>query len=117
MNWVTTKSTIVDGHGSVVGEETGLDLDINVSLQMKNKCNYELTFIGIMQLYDEQRGYYLKEVTRKLPANYEYSVRKGVTELFFDAIVGENTDIYLRKEFDVKTAMVDKAQWIRVVKE
>lgn len=67
-----TKTAYRDGYGDVY-VESGTDWDINTKTEIKNKCNYDLTFIGLQQMHDEVNGYYLIEVTKTMEKGYNYS--------------------------------------------
>lgn len=111
-----TKTAYRDDIGNVY-IESGSEWDINTKLYIKNKCNYKLTFVGIQQLYDAEKGYYYKDVTTTMDANYEYSVQQGLMSLLFTSLIGENQDIYLQREYDLTSARVNSIQWFKVVKE
>lgn len=111
-----TKTLYTDGFGNEY-IESGTDWDISSKLHIKNKCNYKLTFIGIQQLYDEERGYYFKDVACTMDANYEYYVEQGMFSALFTSLIGNNSDIYLQKEYDINSATVNSIQWIKVIRK
>lgn len=111
-----TKTFYTDGYGNVYSESSS-DWDISSKLYIQNKCNYKITFVGIKQLYQEGVGYYFTDVTATLDANYEYFVEQGMFSLLLTSMVGNNSDIYLQKEYDISSATVNSIQWIKVIRK
>jgi|GEM_PF-2283426 len=93
------------------------DYDLNVTSTMKieNKCNQELTFIGIQQLYDAVNGYTYKDVTRTMEANYYYKVKEGLFMSIFTSVAGIDGDIRVYPEYNIAAARIGAIQWIRVM--
>ena len=93
------------------------DYDLNVTSTMKieNKCNQELTFIGIQQLYDEANGYTYKDVTRTMEANYYYQVKEGLFMSIFTSVAGIDGDVRVYPEYNISAARIGGIQWIRVI--
>ncbi|MEI9911616.1 MAG: hypothetical protein WDO71_19375 [Bacteroidota bacterium] len=59
---------------------------------IQNKCNYPLTFIGIQQLYDEQNGYSLTEVTKTMEVGFSYSSDQGMMSSIFTSLIGAGSE-------------------------
>lgn len=100
--------------GNYAGSKT--DYDLNTSLVIKNKCDYQITFIGIQQLYDENKGYYYKDVTKTMDAGYEYSVNQGMFTYALTSVLGMNSDFTIQDEYSIGAAFVNQVQWIRVIR-
>ncbi len=98
---------------------TKTEWGLNIKTEIKNKCSYDIKFIGIQQLYDEERGYYLKEVTKIMPANYEYNSNQGAMASLFTALLngGSEFNIKLQDKYYPSYASVGNIQWIKVVKK
>ncbi|HWB27634.1 MAG TPA: hypothetical protein VG738_19290 [Chitinophagaceae bacterium] len=109
----TTNYYYVDG-GGYAGSST--DYNLNTSLVIKNKCDYKIMFIGIEQLYDDNKGYYYKDVTQTMDAGYEYTTNQGMFSYAFTSLLGLNSDLILQKEYCINCATVNSIQWLRVIK-
>jgi hypothetical protein len=92
------------------------DYNLSTSLVVKNKCNYPITFVGIQQLYDSERGYYYVDVTKKMEANYEYEAQQGMFSYLFTSLMGANQDIYLQQEYSIPGATLNSVQWLKVIR-
>jgi hypothetical protein len=92
------------------------DYNLSTSLVVKNKCNYPITFVGIQQLYDSERGYYYVDVTKKMEANYEYEAQQGMFSYLFTSLMGANQDIYLQQEYSIQGATLNSVQWLKVIR-
>jgi hypothetical protein len=103
--------------GNYAGSRT--DWDLNIKTEIKNKCNYNLMFIGIQQFYDEASGYYLKEVTKVMPANYSYSSDQGIVTSFFSSLIGGGSEfnIKLQDKYYPGYATLGSVQWIKVIRK
>lgn len=94
------------------------DYDLNITTSIKNTCNYPITFVGIQQLFDQQNGYYLKEVTRTMPAGYIYSSDQGAFTSVFTTLIGGGSEFNfaVQERYVVKYASVGSVQWLKVIK-
>jgi hypothetical protein len=113
-----TKTAYRDGYGDVY-VESGTDWDINTKTEIKNKCGYSLTFIGLEQMYDEERGYYLIEVTKTMEKGYSYRSDQGAMESIFSSLVGGGSEfnIKVQDKYYPNYAIVGAVQWLKVVKK
>jgi len=64
------------------------DYDLNITTSIKNICNFTITFVGILQLINQQNNYYLKEVTKTSPAGYNNSSDQGAFASVFTTLIG-----------------------------
>jgi hypothetical protein len=105
------------GSGDYAGSYT--DWDLNVKTVIQNKCNYGLTFIGLQQLYDEERGYYLIEVTKTMEKGYSYSSDQGAMASVFTSLIGGGSEfnIKLQDKYYPTYATVGSVQWLKVIKK
>lgn len=113
INPVTHEYVYVNS-GNYAGSET--DYNLSTSLVVKNKCNYPITFVGIQQLFDNERGYYYVDVTKKMEANYEYESQQGMFSYLFTSLMGANQDIYLQQEYSIPGATLNSVQWLKVIR-
>ncbi|RYZ55318.1 MAG: hypothetical protein EOP49_03060 [Sphingobacteriales bacterium] len=113
-----TKTAYSDGYGDVY-IESGTDWDINTKTEIKNKCAYDLTFIGLQQNYDEARGYYLTEVTKLMQKGYSYSSDQGLMEGIFSSLIGGGSEfnIKVQDKYYPNYAIVGSVQWLKVIKK
>ena len=102
--------------GTYAGSRT--DYDVNTVTTIKNKCKYPLTFIGIQQLYDEENGYFLKEVTKTMEEGYSYSSDQGLMASVFTSLIGAGSEFnfVIQDKFAVNYAGVGSVQWLKVIK-
>jgi hypothetical protein len=112
-----TKTAYRDGYGDVY-VESGTDWDINTKTEIKNKCGYDLTFIGLQQKYDEVNGYYLVEVTKTMEKGYNYRSDQGAMASLFTSFVGGGSEfnIVVQDKYYPNYARVGNVQWLRVIK-
>lgn len=113
----TTVDQYYVNSGNYAGSRT--DWDLNIKTEVRNTCNYNLMFIGIQQLYDENKGYYLKEVTKVMPANYSYSADQGAFASVFTSLIGGGSEfnIKVQDKYYPTYAAVGATQWIKVIKK
>ncbi len=113
-----TKTAYTNGYGDVF-VESGTDWDINTKTEIKNKCNYDVTFIGIQQMYDAERGYYLTEVTKTMEKGYNYSSEQGAMASIFSSLIGGGSEfnIQVLDKYYPNYATVGAVQWLKVVKK
>ena len=102
--------------GDYAGSRT--DYDLNTKTVIKNKCSYKLMFIGIQQLYDKERGYYLVEVTKTMEAGYNYSADQGIMSSLFTSLIGGGSEFNfsVQDKYAVNYATVNAVQWLKVIK-
>lgn len=112
----TTVDKIFVDTGDYAGSST--DYDWSIKTEIKNTCNYGLTFIGIQQLYDEQKGYYLVEVTKNMDKGYHYSSDQTAMETMFTSLIGFGSEFNfkLQDKYYPTYASVGGTQWIKVIK-
>lgn len=91
------------------------DWNVTNTMRIENKCDQELTFIGIQQLYDNENGYYYKDVTRKMEAKYFYQAQQGLFMSIFTSLAGIDGDVVVQPEYNISAARVNAIQWIRVI--
>lgn len=91
------------------------DWNVTNTMKIENKCNQELTFIGIQQLYSEENGYYYIDVTRKMEANYYYQTKQGLFMSVFTSLAGMDGDIIVQPQYNISAARVNSIQWIKVI--
>jgi hypothetical protein len=113
-----TKTAYRDGYGDVY-VESSTDWDINTKTEIKNKCGYGLTFIGLQQMYDEEKGYYLVEVTKTMEKGYNYISNQGAMGSLFTSLVGGGSEfnIKVQDKYYPNYATVGAVQWLKVVKK
>lgn len=112
-----TKTIYSDGYGDLYAE-SGTDWDINTKTDIQNKCNYDLLFIGIQQLYEEGRGYYLVEVTKRMEKGYRYQSDQGAFATVFTSLVGMGSEFnfQVQDKYYPGGAMVGAVQWLKVIR-
>lgn len=91
------------------------DYSINNTMVLKNRCSQEITFVGIKQLYSDDRGYYYEAVEKKWPANFYQESTEGLLMSIFTSMTGLDGDIRLSSAFDIDKARVGGIQWIKIV--
>ncbi len=94
---------------------TSYDQSIYNTMKLENRCNQEITIVGIKQIYSEESGYSFVDVSKKLPANFVQESKEGLLESIFTSMTGLDGDIRLRKEYSIENASVNSVQWIKVV--
>lgn len=117
---VTPTTTVyTNGYGDVVGSSSGSDWDINTKTEIKNKCGYDLTFIGLKQMYDEEKGYYLMEVNKIMEKGYDYRSDQGAMASIFSSLIGGGSEfnIVVQDKYYPNYATVGAVQWLKVVKK
>jgi hypothetical protein len=99
--------------------ESGTDWDVNTKTSIKNICNYPLIFVGIQQLYDEERGYYLQEITKRMEPGYSYNSDQGLMSTIFTSFIGGGSEFNftIQDKYYINYAYVGAVQWLKVVKE
>jgi hypothetical protein len=107
----TTKQTLWSN--GMVTEDN--DWNVTTTMRIENKCNQELTFIGIQQLYSEEKGYYYVDVSRKMEAKYYYQAKQGLFMSIFTSLAGIDGDIVIQPEYYISSARVNSIQWIKVI--
>ncbi len=113
-------STNVDEYyvysGNYAGSHT--EYDLNIKTIIRNKCNYDLTFVGIQQMHSDDQGYYLQEVTKTMPINYNYSSDQGIMASAFSSILGMGSEfnIKVQDKYYINYASVGAVQWLKVIK-
>lgn len=113
-----TKTAYRDGYGDVY-VESGTDWDINTKTEIRNKCGYDLTFIGLQQMYDDEKGYYLMEVTKTMEKGYNYRSDQGAMASIFTSLVGGGSEfnIVVQDKYYPNYATVGAVQWLKVIKK
>ncbi len=113
-----TKTAYRDGYGDVY-VESGTDWDINTKTEIKNKCGYDLTFIGLQQMHDTEKGYYLIEVTKTMEKGYNYSSEQGAMATVFTSLIGGGSEfnIIVQDKYYPNYATVGAVQWLKVIKK
>lgn len=117
---VTPTTTVyTNGYGDVVGTSSGSDWDINTKTEIKNKCGYDLTFIGLQQMYDVEKGYYLVEVTKTMEKGYDYRSDQGAMASIFTSLIGGGSEfnIVVQDKYYPNYATVGAVQWLKVIKK
>ncbi|MEY4541612.1 MAG: hypothetical protein RLZZ306_3369 [Bacteroidota bacterium] len=108
--------TVTNVYRSQYGEiYKDYDQSIYNTMKLENRCNQEITIIGIKQIYSEESGYSFVDVSKKLPANFVQESKEGLFESLFTSLTGLDGDIKLRKEYSIESASVNSVQWIKVV--
>lgn len=104
--------------GAYAGTKT--EWDLNVRSTIENRCDHDLEFIGIQQLFDKQKGYYLKLVTKVMPKGYGYQIDQSAMSNAFMSILGlqkgSEFNFKLQDDFYPKYARVGLIQWLKVVR-
>ena len=120
-NLKVTPTTIVtrNGYGDIIDTSPSSEWDINTKTDIKNKCNYDLLFVGIQQLYDEQRGYYLVDVTKTMEKGYIYNSEQGMMGSLFTSLIGGGSEFNLavQDKYYPNSAMLGAVQWLKVIKK
>jgi uncharacterized protein YeeX (DUF496 family) len=117
---VTPTTTVyTNGYGDVVDVSSGSDWDINTKTEIKNKCGYDLTFVGLKQMYDEEKGYYLMEVTKTMEKGYNYRSDQGAMASIFTSLIGGGSEfnIQVLDKYYPNYATIGAVQWLKVVKK
>ena len=114
------KPTQIDSYYVRTGEYAGshTSYDLNVTTVIKNKCAHPITFVGIQQLRNDTEGYYLVEVSKTMPANYNYVSDQGALGAIFTSMVGMGSEFSLavQDRYVPKYASVGSVQWLKVVR-
>jgi hypothetical protein len=107
----------VYSNGDPAPSETSYDY--NTVISIKNKCKYDIKFVGIQQFYDETQGYYLKEVTKIMPVGYNYSADQGIVSSLFTTLLGGGSEFNfsVQEKYSVSSASVGYVQWLKVIKK
>lgn len=113
-----TKTAYMNGYGDV-WVESGSDWDINTKTEIRNKCGYDLTFIGLQQLYDERKGYYLTEVTKTMEKGYNYRSDQGAMASIFTSLIGGGSEfnIVVQDKYFPNYSTTGAVQWLKVIKK
>lgn len=113
-------STNVDEYYVYSGRYSGshTEYDLNIKTVIQNKCNYDLTFVGIQQMHNDEQGYYLQEVTKSMPMHYNYSSDQGIMASAFTSILGMGSEfnIKVQDKYYISYASVGAVQWLKVIK-
>jgi hypothetical protein len=92
----------------------GTDWTTYNTLSIRNRCNQELTIVGIVQRKNDS-GYYYEDVSMKMPANYVRESKEELWTSVFTSVFGLDGDIRIYPKYDIEYAMLDKVQWIKIV--
>lgn len=93
----------------------GTDYSINNTMILKNRCNQDLTFVGIRQMHSDEKGYYYEDVEKKWPANFYQESKEGLLMSIFTSMTGLDGDIRLSDSYSIENARIGSIQWIKIV--